>query len=176
MAKYKFCPNCSLALTPNNYDIPSCTACRLSYYQNSKPTAGILPVSGSKVLLARRGENPHKGEIDIIGGFLDDGEHPADGARREAFEETNLIVEPTELLDIVMDKYDIGNHNILNIYYIGEIKGGEIQAKDDVASLEWYEIEDLEFSGGFPSISHVFSKLKEWYKNKNSTSQPPQNQ
>lgn len=124
------------------------------------------------VLLARRGEEPHKGEIDIIGGFLNDGEHPEDGARREAFEETDLIIEPTELLDIVMDKYDIGGHNILNIYYIGEIKAGEMKAKDDVASLEWVNIQELSFSGGFPSMAHVFTKLKKWYKNKTSTSMP----
>lgn len=173
MAIYNFCSKCGLGLSPNSFNIPTCVTCNISYYQNSKPTAGVLPIKDGKVLLARRGENPYKGEIDIIGGFLEDGEHPEDGVRRESLEETNLIIEPTELLDIVMDKYGIGDHNTLNIYYIGEIKGGDMKAKDDVASLEWVDIQDLSFSGGFPSMEHVFAKLKKWHESKLSIL-PPQ--
>ncbi len=172
MKAYNYCSKCGLALSPNGLNIPTCTSCNISYYKNSKPTAGVLPVKDGKVLLARRGEEPHKGEIDIIGGFLEDGEHPLDGARREALEESNLIIEPTELLDIVMDEYSIGNHKTLNIYYVGEIKSGEMKASDDVVSLEWINISDLPENEGFASVIHAFAKLKQWYKVKTSTLQP----
>lgn len=121
-------------------------------------------------MLARRGEEPHKGEIDAIGGFLEDGEHPEDGIRREALEETNLVIEPIELLDIIVDKYSIGDHHTLNIYYIGEIKSGEMMASDDVKSLEWVNITDLPLQEGFPCTIQALNKLKTWYQNKQSTS------
>lgn len=170
MTNYNFCPSCGLKLGQNKLGIPFCGQCNLAYYQNSKPTAGVLPVKDGMVLLARRGEEPHKGEIDAIGGFLEDGEHPEDGVRRESLEEANLIVEPTEILGIVIDEYDIGNHHTLNIYYIGEIKGGEMKAQDDVDSLEWFKIEDLPLEGGFPCTTHILKKLKAWYIKKQATS------
>ena len=170
MTIYNYCPKCGKELGLNKFNIPTCDKCILSYYQNSKPTVGIIPVKNGKVLIARRGEEPHKGELDIIGGFLNDGEHPIDGARREALEETNLVIEPTEFFDITIDKYSIGNHYTLNIYYLGKVISGEMKVLDDVASLEWMNIEELPLTEGFPTTIGIFKKLKEWHKNNQAIS------
>lgn len=132
----------------------------------------MLPVKDGKVLLAIKAEEPYKGEIDVIGGFLEDGEHPEDGVKREAKEETNLTINPTELLDIFIDKYSIGDHYTLNIYYVGEIIGGEMKAMADIESLMWVNISDLPVSGGFPCTTQALKSLKTWYQKQKVTSSP----
>ena len=42
---------------------------------------------------------------DVPGGFLEEGEHPLDGLRRELREETGLEVEPVRFVGVWMDVY-----------------------------------------------------------------------
>ena len=74
-----------------------------------------------------RAEEPFKGRWDIPGGFLDEGEHPLDGIRRELREETGLEVEPVEFLGVWMDRYggDSTAEATLNLYWTARVIGGE---------------------------------------------------
>jgi 8-oxo-dGTP diphosphatase len=139
---------------------PKCNSCNIVYYSNSKPTASILPILDGKVLLAKRAQDPFKGSIDIIGGFLHDGEKPEDGARREAKEETGLTIEIVELLGIYTDKYGDEGINTININYVGKITGGEMIAQDDVESLHWFPIDELPQNIGFESSRQTLLDLK----------------
>ena len=56
-------------------------------------TAVIL--RGDEVLLARRADN---GRIAPIAGIIEPGEEPAVAAVREAFEETNVVIEVERLV------------------------------------------------------------------------------
>jgi len=124
------------------------------------------------VLLSRRGEEPNIGSIDIIGGFLEEGEHPEVGAIREAKEETGLDIKITDFLCILMDTYQVGNYAIQNTYYIGEIVGGKMKPMDDVASLEWVPINKLPLVSGFSNVTEALSRLKKWHQSHQSTSLP----
>lgn len=137
----------------------------MTYYRNAKPCASILPIKDGKVLLARRGEEPYKGAYDIIGGFLSESELPADGALREALEETGLTMKITELLGMYIDRYGENGDYTLNIHYLGKIIDGDMEAKDDVASLEWIAIDDVPVNSGFQNTRDGLRDLKEWYKN-----------
>ena len=161
MIKYKFCPQCKTKLDLTG-EYPYCSNCDLTIYLNSKPTASILLIDGDKVLLGKRAINPFKDEYDIIGGFLKNGEDPVTGVLREAKEETGLTVKITNLLGIYMDIYGKGGDYTLNIYYIGKIINGEMKASDDVAELEWFEIEDLP-KPAFKNQEEVFKDLQKWY-------------
>lgn len=164
MVKYTFCPQCAgkLKLAPDGF--PRCQKCAVTYYRNSKPTAGVLPVKNGQVLLARRGVAPFIGEWDIIGGFLLDGEHPEVGALREALEETGLTMHLVELLGIYTDKYygKDGDH-VLCVHYIAEIVSGTMKAQDDVAELVWADIENPPHSNGFSNTNDTLRDLKKWY-------------
>ena len=54
-----------------------------------------------RVLLARRAVEPDRGLWDCPGGFLEEGEHPLDGLRRELAEETGLVAGPARFVGIL---------------------------------------------------------------------------
>jgi len=97
------------------------------------------------VLLARRGHEPFLGRWDIPGGFLEEGEHPLDGLRRELREETGLEVEPLEFIGVWMDRYggDSTAEATLNMYWTARVVAGEPEAADDVSELRWFNAEEL---------------------------------
>lgn len=163
MINYQFCPQCKNDLDLSG-EYPHCPNCEEIFYKNSKPCAGVLPIKNGQVLLAKRGVPPLVGEWDIIGGFLNSGEHPEVGALREALEETCLEMKITKLLGMYMDKFDENSYDTLSIIYLAEIISGEPKAQDDVASLEWVKIKDLDLiNNGFACTRTILKDLKELY-------------
>lgn len=162
MIQYNFCPKCGTAI-PAVSNPPHCETCAVTYYRNAKPCASVLPVKDGKVLLAKRGRDPLKGAYDIIGGFMEAAELPEDAAIREAKEETGLDVKIVSLLGTYVDRYGDDGDYTLNLHYIGEVIGGEMQAMDDVASLEWVPIGDVPLDEGFQNTKAGLRDLKEKY-------------
>jgi ADP-ribose pyrophosphatase YjhB (NUDIX family) len=123
-----------------------CPACGFVAYASSKATVGALVEDGDgRVLLARRAAEPFKGRWDIPGGFLEEGEHPLDGLRRELREETGLEVEPREFLGVWMDRYggESTAEATLNLYWTARVQSGEALAADDVDDLRWFQADEL---------------------------------
>ena len=141
---WKLCPRCGAALEGDASRL-ACPACGFVAYPSSKPTAGALCIDGRRVLLVRRAHEPFKGFWDIPGGFLDEGEDPRDGLRRELHEETGLKVEPDEFLGVWMDRYggDATAEATLNLYWTARVVGGEPAPADDVSELRWFEPDEL---------------------------------
>ena len=162
MADFIYCPQCRnklIKLGRNTH----CNHCNITYYKNSKPTAGALPVKDDQVLLAKRGIEPFKGEYDIIGGFLHDGEHPEDGAKREAEEETGQKVEIIDLIGIYIDKYGKNGKYTLSMIYVAKMLDDKIKAQEDVASLHWIPIGKVPKNHGFQNTKQALIDLKKWY-------------
>lgn len=111
-------------------------------------------------MLAKRAIEPFKGYWDIPGGFLEAGEHPEAGTKRELLEETGLEIRLTGLLGIYMDEYGAGNYFTLNIYYLAEVTSGTPSATDDVAELEWFALDNLPTQFAFAHEYQVMTDLK----------------
>jgi ADP-ribose pyrophosphatase YjhB (NUDIX family) len=145
LAGWQWCPRCREELRGDESRV-ECGACGFVSYASSKPTAGALVEDGDgRLLLARRAKEPFKGRWDIPGGFLEEGEHPLDGLRRELREETGLEVEPLEFLGVWMDRYggDSTAEATLNLYWTARVESGEARAADDVDDLRWFERDEL---------------------------------
>ena len=145
----RYCPRCAGTLEfrlveREGHDRLICGACGYILYKNSSPCVGaIVRGADGRVLLVRRGIQPFKGFWDIPGGFLEGGEHPEDGARREVREETGLDVRLTRLLGIYMDVYGGEATPTLNLFYEAEWVGGEAVAGDDAVAFGWFAVDEL---------------------------------
>jgi ADP-ribose pyrophosphatase YjhB (NUDIX family) len=141
---WTFCPRCRNELAGDAARLV-CAACGFVVYASSKPTAGALCVDGDRVLLVRRAAEPYHGFWDIPGGFLEEGEDPVDGLRRELREETGLEIEPERFLGIWMDHYggDATAEATLNLYWAARVVGGEAAPADDVSELHWFDRDEL---------------------------------
>ena len=74
-----------------------------------------------RVLLAKRAIEPRLGYWDLPGGFLEEGEEPLDGLRREFREETGLEVEPVEWLGAFLDPYN--RYFVLGLTWVVRAEG-----------------------------------------------------
>jgi ADP-ribose pyrophosphatase YjhB (NUDIX family) len=142
---WRYCPRCRGKLAADAGRV-ECPACGFVAYANPKPTASALVVDDAgRILLTRRAIEPFKGDWDIPGGFLEEGEHPLDGIRRELREETGLDVEPLDFFGVFMDRYggDSTAQSTLNLLWTARVVGGEASPADDVDELGWFGPDEL---------------------------------
>lgn len=141
---WTFCPRCRNELAGDGTRL-ACPSCGFVVYASSKPTAGAVCIDDGRVLLARRAVAPFQGYWGVPGGFLEEGEDPLDGLRRELKEETGLEIEPEHFLGIWMDRYgsDSTAEATLNLYWTARVVGGEAAPADDVSELRWFDREEL---------------------------------
>lgn len=135
---------------------------RRDVFLNSKPCVGVFILNEAKtqILLARRDCEPHIGQYDIPGGFLDYGEHPEAGALREVQEETHLSIKLEALIGIYMDTYEAGGDKTMNVAYRASKVSGIEKASSDVRELEWVSLEHaLQKQFAFPWISKAIADL-----------------
>lgn len=105
----------------------------MATYRNPLPTVDVIVERpGGGVVLVRR-RNPPPGWA-LPGGFIDYGEAAEDAARREALEETSLVVRLTELFHVYSDPGRDPRHHTLSVVYLGRAEG-EPQPGDDAAEI-----------------------------------------
>jgi ADP-ribose pyrophosphatase YjhB (NUDIX family) len=94
------------------------------------------------VLLVRRGNEPSKGDWSLPGGLLEVGEALPDGVVREVREETGLIVEPVELIEL-LDRIHRDGERVRYHYviadYLCRVVGGTLQVGSDADAARWVE-------------------------------------
>lgn len=109
---------------------------------------GAVIVSQGRVVVVRRGHEPLKGEWSIPGGVLEIGETLRAGAAREALEETGLVVEAGEVLEvldrIVRDKEGRIQFHYVLIDFLCRVTGGELRAGEDADEARWLNAEELD--------------------------------
>ena len=97
---------------------------------------GIV-IKDNKVLLARHTYGSGKGKLIVPGGYVEYGETPQDAVKREYLEETNIVVEPTNIIGIRFNAHD---------WYIAfkadYISGEPTSDHDENSEVIWLEIEE----------------------------------
>ena len=156
--KPAFCAACGSPVVEhdNRFD---CTRCGRRAFLNSKPSVAAFVVRDGRLLLVKRGYEPFKGWWDVPGGFLDPGEHPEDGVKRELLEETRLLVRPDRFLGVYMDTYGDEGEPTLNLMYECSVVAGEEAAGDDAVELGWFGPDDVPENVAFESARRA---LAEW--------------
>ncbi|RQP26153.1 NUDIX hydrolase [Piscinibacter terrae] len=144
---YKFCPQCATELRYVTQDEDGgpksrlrCPACNWTHWNNPTPVlAAVIELAdrNGQVLLARNAAWPGK-FFGLITGFMEAGETPEDGIRREVAEETSLSVDALKLIGV----YDFQRMNQVIIVYHA-LSRGEIKLSPELAEYRLYEPEEL---------------------------------
>jgi 8-oxo-dGTP diphosphatase len=125
--------------------------------------------NNSKILLVTRKNDPFKGMLSIPGGFINAGETAEVAMRREAKEETSLVLEPIAILGVYSDPRRDPRMHTLSVTFITRIVQGNEDASEDAAALKWVEIEhELDSLIESKRIAFDHSKIlddfKKWLK------------
>lgn len=115
-----------------------------TYTKNPLVGVGIVVLRQDRVLLIQRGKPPREGQWSIPGGMQHLGETLHDATKREALEETGLVVEVRGLLDVIdlIETDDEGHtrrHYTL-IDFWGTAAEGEPVAGDDARDARWFTL------------------------------------
>lgn len=97
---------------------------------------------------AARGAQPSKGDWSIPGGLVNVGETLKDASIREALEETNLVVEPTRLVELVERIFRDSSGRVQYHYVLADflcsVSGGELVAGSDALDAKWFHRDELQ--------------------------------
>ncbi|HWR34842.1 MAG TPA: NUDIX hydrolase [Clostridia bacterium] len=114
-----------------------------------RPIVGVggVVVDGDRALIVRRATEPLKGEWSIPGGVVELGEKLREATAREVLEETGLVVEAGEVLDvfdsIFADPDGSTQYHFVLIDFLCRPVSGTLQAATDVSEVKWIILEDL---------------------------------
>jgi 8-oxo-dGTP diphosphatase len=142
---WTYCPRCgkSLRRVENRVE---CDACGLRHYARSEVGASAFVVDeDGRILLARRAHEPDAGLWDAPGGFVEEGEDPLVGLKRELREEAGVEIEVEDFVGAYTDTYGDGPEagSVLNLAWEARIVSGDPVPADDVSELRWFTKDEL---------------------------------
>jgi NAD+ diphosphatase len=139
--EFRYCPQCATPLqtltrTEDSGDVARlrCPECEFTHWNNPTPVlAAVVECVDreGRILLARNAAWPNLDAFALITGFMEAGETPEDGIRREVAEETSLQVESLSLIGV----YDFQRMNQVIIAYHAAARG-EIKLSPELAAYK----------------------------------------
>jgi ADP-ribose pyrophosphatase YjhB (NUDIX family) len=154
--KARFCLACGARLAPAveaGHRRLRCPRCGWTHYANPVPAAVAVVIEDGRLLLGRRARAPYAGTWDLPGGFLEAGELPAAGLRRELREELNVGVRRAALIGFATDRYGPGGVVVLTALYRVHPTTRRVRAADDVSEVRWFPLAAIPYRHiAFPAI------------------------
>jgi ADP-ribose pyrophosphatase YjhB (NUDIX family) len=153
LATYRFCPRCGTGLEAKvvkegEAPRPACPRCSFVLYLNPKVAACTICTLDGGIVLLKRAIDPEKGKWVFPGGFVDRGEPVTTAAIRETWEEVNLRVGLTGILDV----YSFPGQEVAVVVYAADVLSGRLQAGDETEAVRTFSPEDLPWDDlGFPA-------------------------
>jgi NAD+ diphosphatase len=141
---YRFCPVCAtpLALLAQEEDGGErhrlrCPACAWTHWNNPTPVLAAVIQYQDKVLLARNAAWTNK-MYALITGFMEAGETPEEGIRREIKEETNLDASELNLIGV----WDFQRMNQVIIAYHA-VAHGEVRLSPELVDYKLFAYDQI---------------------------------
>ena len=142
---YKFCPQCAtpLQLLEQMEDGGPkqrlrCLACEWTHWNNPTPVLAAVVEYEGKILLARNAAWTNARMYALITGFMEAGETPQDGIRREVKEETNLDVSAISLIGV----YEFFRMNQVIIAYAVQAHG-DVRLSPELVDYRLYAHDEV---------------------------------
>ena len=141
---FRFCPQCATPLAQIVAEEDGgpkarlrCPACDFTHWNNPTPVLAAIVEREGKVLLARNAAWQHR-TFALITGFMEAGESPEEGIRREVAEETGLTVERLQLVGV----HEFLRMNQVIITYHA-VAHGEVVLSPELAEYQLFAPEDV---------------------------------
>ena len=130
------CPHCGARLEPAG-GCPGCGDGRI-HVRRTAPAVAVAVVEQGRILLVLRKYEPMVGHWALPAGFIEGHEAPAATARREAQEETGLLIRPVGLLGAFPGGGP--GARVLLLVYRGVVEGGQLSPGDDASDAGFYPL------------------------------------
>lgn len=149
--EYNYCRRCGAELQAVNHEELRCSNGH-SIFPAPVPGAGVIFVDDdNNIYLTRRGREPDKGMLGMIGGFMGPGETAEQTAIREAEEESGLTPDDYGPLHYLCSSthpylYQDENRIVLSINYYARLhdKNVVMTPGDDAAAIEKIHIDQID--------------------------------
>jgi ADP-ribose pyrophosphatase YjhB (NUDIX family) len=173
-ASLNYCSRCGAELRfgsveGEDRDRLACSVCGHVAYVNPRLVVTTIPVTDDgKVVLLRRGIEPGRGSWAQPGGFLEVDETVTEAAIRETFEETGLIIEPTEIIGL----YTRLEAAVVTIAFEARIVGGVATQTPEAIEVRPFAPEDIPWAGiAFKTTAWA---LHDWLALRHPEIRPPE--
>lgn len=140
-----YCPVCGApveVIRREGRNRPVCTRCGHVIYVNPYPAACLVVKRDGRILLTLRNTDPGSGEWCLPGGFIEWGESPQEGARRELLEETGIRAGHLSIVGAYDSITGADRHVLLLAYRVHDWNGDPV-AGDDADEVRWFDIDAM---------------------------------
>jgi 8-oxo-dGTP diphosphatase len=135
----RYCSQCAGALDVSGR-APVCTVCGRVHHRDPKVGAGVVVRDAAgRLLLVQRSVSPGRGLWSLPAGYVDADEDPRAAAAREALEETGLVVEVGQVIDV----YPGGGGASFFLAFSAVVVGGSLHAGDDATAAAFFAADEL---------------------------------
>ncbi len=153
----KFCPRCGSAhFEPTSDRSFYCKNCSFNYYVNSSAAVAVLLFNeNGDLLFTKRAIEPHKGKLDLPGGFIDPMETGEQAAFREIQEELGISIHSLQYLCSQPNEYIFSGYSVytLDLAFLAKTDFlHKMTAMDDISSFEFINPRSVDLNE-LPSIS-----------------------
>ena len=135
-----------------------CPECSFVAYDNPKVVCGVVVGHEGGVILCRRAIEPRRGFWTLPAGYLELGETPEAGARREAWEEARVELELTGLLAV----YAVPRISQVQLLYRARLARPGFAPGPESLEVELFGLDDMPWDElAFPTVRWALERYRE---------------
>jgi 8-oxo-dGTP diphosphatase len=159
---YRFCPLCATPLEwrpLGGRERRACPGCGFVHWRNpGVGAAAVVRDSASRVLLVRRAPGATRAGLwSIPAGFVDYDEEVHAAAARELEEETGLVAEIGEVLQVASNFHDPAKVTV-GVWFAATVVAGTLRAGDDADEVGFFDLGALP-ELAFPTDAELLARL-----------------
>jgi ADP-ribose pyrophosphatase YjhB (NUDIX family) len=140
-----------------------CNHCSFVSYENPKIVVGSVARHDDRILLCRRAIEPQYGLWTIPAGYLELGETPEDGARREAREEANADLSLNGLLAV----YTVPHLSQVQLFYRSTFNSPDFSPGRESLEVNLFKWEQIPWDKlAFPTVHWALRHDREMEQNR----------
>jgi len=162
---FNYCPQCgSPAFVATGTRSKQCNSCSFSYFFNASAAASALIFDDEgRLLLTRRAIQPHKGKLDLPGGFIEWNETAEAAIARELKEELGAEIASIKYFGSFPNQYEFSGmivHTLDSTFIIKLKSIANLIPQDDISGIEFIRPDEIDMEEiPFLSIRETLKQL-----------------